>query len=429
MALNATVLFGRPQLEIATLVTAKLAQSIATSIVTGFATPGGISAIAAPIRGRPHSIETLIIGASTYPGFQALDDLIAAGVPCERLYVHLGHTRISGGKKNPVVRYHPMLHSKLYYMELADDEACAFVGSHNVTSFALTGLNGEAAVMLEGQRHSIEFGKIRQHIDEARLQATQYTQDMKEAFAWWTREFLEGMKAEIKIPPDWITVRTILILGIHAPSHTPAVGDDIYFELPAGIEQIESLKTEVHIFLFNTLPSDPWQAVNRAGSARVKLSCMTLGVDNKQGNLEVDADWRIQGPTSPRLIREPTGKFRPSAQAGMQQVRCEVQALDIAQFDYLFDRERMGWDPILSKEHILNPAGPEGRGTDAEDVWFNKYSDEGWRLVEGLTPRRGSPVVADEAALKLAAPESGNFVLVSLRRRPRDEHRRRDENN
>lgn len=31
-------------------------------------------------------------------------------------------------------------------------QSCAFIGSNNMTSFALTGLNGEAAVMLEGQR-------------------------------------------------------------------------------------------------------------------------------------------------------------------------------------------------------------------------------------------------------------------------------------
>ncbi len=70
------------------------------------------------------------------------------GVPLDRIRVHLGHTRESGTKKHPFVRHHPMLHSKIYYMEMPNDEACAFIGSHNVTSFALRGLNGEAAVML-----------------------------------------------------------------------------------------------------------------------------------------------------------------------------------------------------------------------------------------------------------------------------------------
>jgi hypothetical protein len=41
-------------------------------------------------------------------------------------------------------RYHPMLHSKVYFFELAGGTSTAFVGSHNLTRFALYGLNGEA---------------------------------------------------------------------------------------------------------------------------------------------------------------------------------------------------------------------------------------------------------------------------------------------
>ena len=81
MPLTPTVLFGRPQQEIATLLVDRMARSSATSIVTGFATPGGLAAIAAPIKAQPSNLKTLVVGAATYPGFQALDDLLAAGVP------------------------------------------------------------------------------------------------------------------------------------------------------------------------------------------------------------------------------------------------------------------------------------------------------------------------------------------------------------
>ena len=152
-------------------------------------------------------------GCGNLSGFEALDGLLAAGVPPDRLHVHLGHTSETGGRKNPFARYHPMLHSKVYYMELPGGNACAFIGSHNVTAFALTGLNGEAAVLLEGPTASPEFDKVRQHIDTARSQSVVYTPAMKEAFAWWTREFIDGMKAEMKIPQDWSTVRTILLFA------------------------------------------------------------------------------------------------------------------------------------------------------------------------------------------------------------------------
>jgi hypothetical protein len=59
----------------------------------------------------------LVVGAATYPGFEALDNLLTAGVPPDRLHVHLGHTAETGGHKNLFARFHPMLHSKVYYAD------------------------------------------------------------------------------------------------------------------------------------------------------------------------------------------------------------------------------------------------------------------------------------------------------------------------
>jgi hypothetical protein len=100
-----------------------------------------------------------------------------------------------------------MLHSKIYYMELPGDLACCFIGSHNLTSFALLGFNGEASVMLQGPKNSPEFDSVRSHIQTARSQAIQYSSDMKDAYAWWMREFLDGLRTEIEFPQDWQVVR------------------------------------------------------------------------------------------------------------------------------------------------------------------------------------------------------------------------------
>jgi hypothetical protein len=440
MPVNSIVLFGTPQSEIASLILDRISSSAATSIVTGFATPGGLAAIAGPIMERPEILQSLIVGAATYPGFEALDDLIAAGVSADRLYVHLGHTSGTGGKKNPFARYHPMLHSKVYYMELPGSRACAFIGSHNVTSFALMGLNGEAAVMIEGPLDSVEFDKIRAHINTARTQAVPYTPGMKEAYAWWMREFVEGLKVEFGIPQDWTTVRTILLFAHAAESDRPRTGDQLYFEIPAGIEQIESLKTETHLFLFESLPPNPWEALSRATLANAQYLCITLGVENKQGNREIVADWRIDGTQSPILKRVEEDTFRPNTPGGMQQVRAEVRAPGVDSYEYLFERERTEWDRVLSDENALIPSGgrpfipsneklliasgekpliPSVRSKHAV-VLAEARGSRGvstWKLVKGLTRREGSPHGREEAALKLAAPDSGSFILVSVRRR------------
>jgi hypothetical protein len=441
--MTSTVLFDLPQREIASLITERMTKASEFSIVTGFATPGGLASICGPIRASPQSLRMLVIGSATYPGFEALDELLAAGVRPDRLHVHFGHTAATGGRKHPFARFHPMLHSKVYYMEDPDGNASAFIGSHNVTAFALGGLNGEAAVLLEGKKESSEFEKVRQHIATARNQAVVYSSGMKEAYAWWTREFIEGMRAEVKVPQDWTTVRTILLFASAAQGDRPITGDNLYFEIPGGIEQIESLKTETHLFLFDTLPDTPRQALDLAPSASAHYTCITLGAENKQGNKELVAQWRLAVAPQPVLIRVPAATHRPSPPAGMQQVRAEIKAPSVESFEYLFEREGVAWDPefapdgelLVSSPHeaLLTKAPRHLESTsnnivlrDEKELVFveetrgNHSRVQSRKRVKGLIRRMGSPREKDEVALKLAAPESGSFILVSLRRRKRN---------
>jgi hypothetical protein len=416
MAVQSTVLFDSPQAEIASLIVDRISQSCATSIVSGFVTPSGVDAISAPIIASPAKLNNLIVGAATYPGFEALDALIASGVPATALHVHLGHTRKSGGRKNPFARYRPMLHSKVYYMEMPDDNACAFIGSHNITSFALLGQNGEAAILLEGPVNSIEFLRVRKHIASARAESIVYQPDMKEALAWWTREFIDGLRAEMDMPSNFASVRTILIFASPENAGHPKIGDQIYFEIPSGIEQIESFRTEAHLFIFDKLPSTAREAINRIPQADLIYNCTIQGVENRQGNLEVTADWRIDLTPSPVLRLVARRAFRPQTPKGMQQVRAEVKSSQIGSFEYFFDRPRAAWDPILSDE-IGIPSSFNLQLENRADVPALTYRGPDWRLVTGLVPRSGEKNERDEAALRLAAPESGSFILVSVRRR------------
>ena len=140
---------------------------------------------------------------------------------------------------------------------------------------------------------------MRQHIETARSQSVAYAPGMKEAYAWWTREFIDGMRAEMKIPQDWSTVRTILLFASAARGDRPKTGDHLYFEIPAGIEQIESLKTETHLFLFDTLPHEPLAGLGTRAVRGRPLYMHHAGAENKQGNKEVVAHWRIDGRQGP----------------------------------------------------------------------------------------------------------------------------------
>lgn len=351
-----TVLFDLPQTGIASLITDRMTRASRFSIVIGFATPCGVASICGPIRASLQSLRALVVGAATCQGFEALDELLAAGVPPDRLHVHLGHSAATGVRKHPFARFHPMLHSKVYYMEHSNGSASAFIGSHNLTAFALGGLNGEAAVLLEGAKESPEFEKVRQHIATARCQAVVYSAAMKEAYAWWTREFIEGMKAQMRLPQDGTIVRTILLFASAALGDRPKPGDNLYFEIPAGIEQIESLKTETHLFLFDTLPATPREALDLARSARARYTCITLGAENRKGNREVIAQWLIDLSPRPVLSRVLGATHRPSPPAGMQQVRAEVKTSSVESFEWPQRRRRP-----RSQDQAASPAGEWSR--------------------------------------------------------------------
>lgn len=417
MSISTTVLFDVPQKEIASRIRAEIAASVDTRIVTGFMTVGGLDAISAPIIASPKRLHTLVVGAGTYPAFEALDDLCAAGVPNDRLFVHFGHTKRSGGKKHPYTRFHPMLHSKIYYMADDKGQATAFVGSHNMTAFALAGLNGEASIMLKGPANAPEFDQVRKHISTARQQSAIYSTDLKDAYAWWLREFIEGLQVEVKFPMGWQSGRTILIFAQALPRDRPKPGDNIYFEIPSGIEEIETLRTEVHLFLFDRLPGDPDAALLAAPTAAAKYTCITLGADNQQGNREVVAQWHIDRAPIPLLATVAEGQFRPNTPQGRQQVRAQVKSRDIVPYEYGFESEKIGWDPKFS--HEQNDQLKVSVSEEQVRREANGPSAEAWQLVTGLQGKLGDKVVKDQAALNLAKPESGSFTLVSVRRRKR----------
>src|SRR5258708_39132784 len=100
MTVKATFLFDSPQAEVASLIVERMSISTATSILTGFATPDGVNSIAAPVIARPLSIADIVIGAATYPGFETLDDLLAAVVPAARCHGPPRGTRLFGARQH-----------------------------------------------------------------------------------------------------------------------------------------------------------------------------------------------------------------------------------------------------------------------------------------------------------------------------------------
>ena len=97
-------------------------------MVTGFLTVEGAKVLLPALHSSPSKLKTLVVGAGTYRGFEALDELLSNGVSRDCLHIHLGYTRptTSAKAKHSFYRYHPMLHSKVSLFEMANGEAVAF---------------------------------------------------------------------------------------------------------------------------------------------------------------------------------------------------------------------------------------------------------------------------------------------------------------
>jgi hypothetical protein len=414
MGVDVEVLFYKPQQEIASRLRDYVKRSVSVSMVSGFATPSGIAQISEPLSASPSKLEALVVGAGTFKAFEAMDGLLDAGIGSDKLFVHLGMSRATGGRKNPFARYRPMLHSKIYLLDMGAAKAAAFVGSHNLTGFAMQGLNGEAGILLEGDAVDPAFDALRRHVTISIAQATQYNRALKAAYAWWTAEFLDGLRVEVNdSPKDSETRNTLIVMASAESGQSPSPKEVIYFELPQELG-LESLRAEVHVFIFDTLPSTPYEALQNLQSARASLRCSTLGIDKDRGNLEVRADWYIDDRKR-AMLKRTQRPFRPNPQGGMQQVRVQVEAAFRPDFEYLFATEHLSWAPILDATNHLD-------GTTESDQQLQKREakrpeDGRWFPVRALEQRAPEEATSKELALLEASPSSGSFIVVSPRRR------------
>jgi HKD family nuclease len=422
MTITTQVLFERPQHEITARISAAWSRCREVKIAVGFATVSGIETLSRRTTLGVKKLETLVLGACTFKGFDALDRLISMGVDPLALHVHLGHSRLTGpNAKYPFYRYHPMLHSKVYYFEHGDSTSSAFIGSHNLTGFALMGMNGEASVLIEGDTSDDVMVTVRNHIMECRRQSIQYDATMKEAFSWWYEQAINGLAAEIKAPPLKDEMKTTVLVLAQISGKHPRKSDVIYLELPEVLHQVRRIETEFHVFLFDSLPMTPHAALAQLDQASKTLWCRVSGIESDQGGRELDANWEVR-PGPPASIVAAATPFRPTTRPGYTQIRVRVRGPVRVKYEYLFDRGRRGWLPKLDDEAKLRVSSEDGELL--RSLSLIPPQDVEWHLVKDLIAIEDGetdikPVAVE--AYRETAPASGNYVLISRRRRLRTE--------
>ena len=419
MSLSVRVIFDTPQREVASLLTDLYARCMSASLIAGFMTVEGIDAIEPPILASPGKLAALLIGAGTYRAFEAFDQLLKLGVPPDRLRVHLGHSRQTKAKaKNPFYRYHPMLHSKVYLFELPNGTAAAFIGSHNLTGFALYGLNGEAGVLLDGPADADVFADVRAHISAATKDSVQYDPTNRDAYAWWAGQFMEGFARKFRdLPQDAEAAKTIVILAERSQGRVPGTDHTIYFELPKALGRVQSMRADVHVYLFDKLPATPAAALDDLTQARTSYWCRTIGIEDDRGGRELWADWYIDDRYNP-VLRPVQPPFRPKPAADMQQLRVQIRGEVYDDYEYLFDSSRSAFEPEFDEKTFVKVPPERVERVAALKLIPPEHTE--WFRVKGI--RRVEPSDSEDPyhmALRKVSPEGGSFVLMSVRRRSR----------
>lgn len=366
-----------------------LANAERVFIASGFLSHSGINFIIDGLQGDVSKIRAIVVGAATRKAFDTFDILLQQGMPVDRLRLHLGYAK---REKLPKMSsgYRPMFHSKIILIERTDRELLAYVGSHNVTGFAMGGINGEACIRIRGKQNNQLLLDIFQHIKSAFHEAVIYSKEMKKPFLWWINRHYKGLLGFISSEDfsSAIKAPSLIILAARTTG-VVRLKDVIYMSVPRNTFKFLKKITAAHIHLY-LFPPETLPSIENIHHPNVLLfACELAGAEVDHGAKSVEASWEITDPDAPKLYSVPDGtvkadkeKFNKTAGA-LSQIRIRPTRLIEEKFEYLVQEEASYYDPKLDENKKIE---------ETNDLQLLSEKEKGfWVLVNGLEKQnRGS---------------------------------------
>lgn len=403
---KATFLSGSLRGRIASILEEKLPTSVRTQILAGFTTVDGMAAIETQLAANPGALDALIVGLPTYRSFETFDRLLERGVSAERLRVHLGHTRATKkGARQPFYHYHPRMHGCLFLMEDANGTATAVIGPNGLTGFSLLGLSIESAVMLEGEASSSEFEPIRRQIESVRAESARYEATRKEGYVSLSSVYFRSCSVNATARPG-VAQNTIVILS-EGTDALPEPDEAIYFDVPSGVPERNIDNVEIHLYLFDSLPPSPEEALERLSEARASFRCGGAWSKMYDGRGYFH---RSQTPGSPpRLIRNHS--FLPPDRPGFRRYRAIVRRPLKGSFRYHFEDRAKRWTPELDESQGFTAGDSDAELLKSLSLIPPHHLE--WHPVRDLAPIEED--TKGDKILRMMWPEAGGFVLRATR--------------
>jgi len=366
------------------------------SIIVGFMTQSGVDSIKGFLKRNPSRLKVLVVGRAGAAALSALSQMqkqldLADGV----LKIHLGRASQPIGYQAPNP-FRPMMHSKIYYLESGED-AIAFVGSNNLTQFALRGDNCEAAVRLEGKKNDAEFTRIRSHIDGVVSESTDFDSTKMDIYAAINTRYLRSMIDE-DATAGLVDDSAIVLAALRIKPKLPKPREIVYFEVPAKSKEyynyVPGKRIELHL-LRKQLSRDLRQITRwsfKCFEAEVTMVDRT-GLEGTQGTptTPTTVDWVIDG--SPPTLRK-TKNYSPVSKA-LQILAVFGEPIRV-RYDYFWTAPPVDFsstvdyrdDTAARSRTEINEDQSEWKEIPSEVLaTLQSGLDEGWFLVKDVERR------------------------------------------
>ena len=317
----------------------KLAKTISVAtelyIVVGFITQRGVELLETVIKAKPKAVRLIAVG---HGGLNALEALAKLRddyhIPEDNLRIDRGAMAKVYGSSSI---YAPMLHSKIYYAERPNGKATAYVGSHNLTEYAISGLNCEAGVRIFGKRECPEFERIRQHIDQIRAKTVKFEPSMIDRYVWLHNKYLETLREGIA---SYETTPIMVIAAQPPRGQLPQPNDTIYFEVPRDdddFERFQEVGHRVHVHIVSNASSI--HSLTSLSSVRGTILVGQIHLSNETGRegtagrvvSDTKMDWIIRDIGNP-ILEKVSGLISTPGRRALQ-----VQVIIDTVGDYAFD--------------------------------------------------------------------------------------------
>ncbi len=269
-------------------------------IAVGFLSRKGVRDLASTFDVR--RLEWLVFG---HPG---PEDLAAASeleivLGKGRVFLHPGY----GTPREAMFGVHayrrPMLHSKIYLNDGDDREYSAFIGSVNVTGYAIEGRNAEAGVLMVGPKSDPQYGRINSALNGIKAQAIAFDSAAIPTYLDWYRCILRGLEEELDRGEEVLapTVSVIALAAEFPGGRVPIANECLYFEVPRDyVESFPKIDQDVDVWLYPVAGGAPTVLAARTTTTSLtgKGASARGTTGGRKGTFD-EIDWIIRDLANP----------------------------------------------------------------------------------------------------------------------------------